>query len=62
MPDINRFEEAIQKMANISLQYVKGTIKYVPYSEQMDALMDASGWTKDQFQKEIDRRKDNFRR
>lgn len=54
---LDRFTNALQKMSLISLQYQQGKLKHMPYCEQMDALMDASGWSRSDFQQEIERRR-----
>jgi hypothetical protein len=51
------FRDALQKMSMVSLSFQQGKIKYVAYSEQTDALIDASGWSREDFQQEVENRR-----
>jgi hypothetical protein len=57
---VERFNDALQKMASVSIGYRDGRVKHVQFSEQMDALITASGWSAGEFYKEIDRRRSNL--
>lgn len=57
---LERFRDALQKMSQIALSYQQGQTKHMAYCEKMDATIDASGWTREDFQAEVDRRKKNL--
>lgn len=51
-----RFNDALSKLSQVSLAYQSGKLKHFDFANQMDALIDASGWTKQAFQEEVERR------
>lgn len=53
---IDRFNDAMHKMSQVSLAYQQGRLKHMAYAEQIDALIDASSWTREAFQMEVERR------
>lgn len=52
-----RFNDALQKMSQVSLAYQQGQIKHMAYAEKIDALIDASTWSREDFQAEVERRR-----
>lgn len=60
--DPTRFNDALKKMSNTALDYQCGRIKHVAYVDTMDAILDASGWAREEFHAEIERRKNTLRR
>lgn len=54
------FLSALSKMSELSLSYQQGKIKYMQYAEKLDAIIDASGWSRTEFQLEIERRRKNL--
>ena len=55
-----RFNDALAQMSKLSVDYRDGNIKPVDYNQKLDSVIDASGWNKNDFYKEIQRRKLNF--
>jgi hypothetical protein len=55
-----RFRDALQKMSQVSLAYQQSQIKHMDYAQKIDAIIDASGWSREAFQAEVDRRKKNL--
>lgn len=54
-----RFDEALARMNLVSNKYHNQEIKFGAYIEQLDAIMNASGWEKNLFHQELQRRKIN---
>jgi ribosome-binding protein aMBF1 (putative translation factor) len=51
------FRDALRKMSQISLSYQQGQIKHMAYAEKIDATIEASGWSREDFQAEVERRR-----
>lgn len=54
------FRDALRKMSQISLLYQQGGIKHMDYASKIDATIDASGWSREDFQTEVERRRKNL--
>jgi len=60
--EIDRFNDALNKMSTITIQYRDSQLSHKDYAIKMDAIIGASGWSQEDFYKEIDRRKQQIGR
>lgn len=55
------FDAAIEKISTLSIQYRDSKIKHPAYLEGLDAVMVVCGWSRKEFQAEIERRRAKLR-
>lgn len=58
--DMNKFSQAVAKIADAATAYRDYRIKHIEYTSQCDSAIQASGWSPEDFQKEIEIRRRNL--
>ena len=55
--NMDKFSQAVNKIASASASYRDSQIKHIDYASQCDAAIEASGWLPEDFHKEIQERR-----